>query len=375
MNQLMTVKLCTFVLLVHGVVCAQDPGTLLAEGDYVAVAKGGNKLLSHWKLWHLNNGEYEVIDSSARNVSAIQTFRFDSRFMPIGFSKKAGPVDIANSRLPKVPGYEISCEYKAKELICETVSADGTRSTQTVPALPPYVLIGEFYDLDFTWFMTGVVHLASSEKTHNGLVNVYALTDGKNPTEIGLRPDTPIQITSDGDGTALAMGRVQPVKKYKWEFGSVPLVVGTDQGLIVKMTMTAPPETGFAIDNYKEYERWGVPFGDISNVAASSAATAMPEIASRVQVPSGVMIGLLVHRVPPVYPTAAKLNKVQGKVVLDAVIDTEGKVTEVHPMSGPQELISAAMGAVKEWQFKPYISQGRPVQVDTQVVVNFALPK
>jgi TonB family protein len=374
MNRLIVVKLCGFVLLFYGSVCAQGR-TLLAEGDYVALAKSGAKPLSHWKLWRINNGEYEVIDSSLRNVSAIQTFRFDSKFMPIGFSKKASPRDLPDSRFPKVPGYEISCEYKAEQLACETVSGDGTKSKQTVAAVQPYVVVSEFYDLDFTWFMTGVVHLASSGKTSNGLVNVYALTEGKKATEIGLKPDKPIQIISDGDGTALAMGRVQPVKKYRWDSGDVPQLVGTDQGLIVRLNMTSDPEIGFAIDNYKEYEAWGAPFGDISNVAASNATATTSEIARRVQVPSGVMIGLLIHRVRPLYPPAAKLNKVEGKVVLRAVINTEGKVTEASPMSGPQELIGAAVEAVKEWEYRPYISQGQPVQVDTQIVVNFALPK
>jgi protein TonB len=87
------------------------------------------------------------------------------------------------------------------------------------------------------------------------------------------------------------------------------------------------------------------------------------------------MIGLLARRVPPEYPIDAKLNKIQGKVVLHAVISREGKVTEVSPISGPQELISAAVKAVKAWQYRPYMSQGQPVQVETQIVVNFALPK
>jgi TonB family protein len=374
MNRLIIVKLCAFVVFLHGVVWAQDR-TLLAEGDYVALAKSRAKPLSHWKLWRLNNGEYEVTDSSLRNVSAIQTFRFDSKFMPIGFSKKASPRDLPDSRFPKVPGYEISCEYKAEQVICETASGNGTQSTQTVPVVPPYVVVGEFYDLDFTWFMTGVVHLASSGKTSNGLVNVYALTGGKNATEIGLKPDKPIQIIPEGDGTALAIGRLQPVKKYRWESGNMPQLVGTDQGLIVRLNMTTNPEIGFAIDNYKEYAPWGEPFRDISNVAASNTTAATLESARRVQVPSGVMIGLLVHRVRPVYPPAAKLNKVEGKVVLHAVINTEGKITEASPMSGPQELIGAAVEAVKEWEYRPYISQGQPVQVDTQIVVNFALPK
>jgi hypothetical protein len=246
---------------------------LLAEGDYVALTKSGAEPLSHWKLWHLSNGEYEVIDSGVRNESAIQTFRFDSQFMPIGFSKKAGPLDLPSTVLPKVPGYEISCEYKTKELACETVSENGTRSTQTVPAVPPYVVIGEFYDLDFAWFMTGVVHLASSGQSSNDVVNVYAIATGRKPTEITLRPDKPIQIISDGDESALALGRMQRIKKFEVRSDNGRILEGTDQGLIVRLNVASNPELGYAIDNYKEYEPWGIPFGHTVGVAAPNATT------------------------------------------------------------------------------------------------------
>ena len=63
---------------------------LAAEGDCVARTKTGDKPLSHWQLWHLSNGEYEVIDTSAKNTSSVQIFRFDTQFFPIGYTKKFG---------------------------------------------------------------------------------------------------------------------------------------------------------------------------------------------------------------------------------------------------------------------------------------------
>jgi hypothetical protein len=166
-----------------------------------------------------------------------------------------------------LPGGEISFKYRPKELICETISGDGTKSTQTVPAVPPYVAIGEFYDLDFIWYMTGVIHLASSERSTNGVVHSYAITTGKKPTEIGLKPDKPFRISLDGDGTALVLGQTQRIKKYTSENGRS--LIGTDRGLIVRVSPTSSPELGYVIDNYKEYEPWGVPFGNISNAAAA----------------------------------------------------------------------------------------------------------
>jgi hypothetical protein len=262
MNRITIVKFCVFIVLFHEIVGAQDR-ILLAEGDSVAATKSGAKPLSHWKLWRLNNGEYEVVDTGVRNASVVQTFRFDSQFMPIGYSMKHASLDLQGSRIPKSPGGEISFEYKPKELTCETISGDGTKSTKTVPAIPPYVAVGEFYDLDFIWYMTGVVHLASSGNS-DGLVHVYAMTGEKR--EIGLKPDRPFRISRDGDGTELVLGQMQRIKNYKSENGRT--LIGTDRGLIVRISVTSSPGFGYAIENYKEYGPWGVPFGNISNTAA-----------------------------------------------------------------------------------------------------------
>jgi len=376
MNRFLVTGLCAFVMFYHVVVCVAQDDTLLAEGDDVALTKSGPRTLSHWKLWHLNDGTYRVADLSVQNVSAIQEFRFDSKFMPVGFSKKAGPVGSPDSRFPTSTGFDISCDYKPKELTCETVSRDRAKTTQTVAAIPPYVVAGEFYDLDFIWFMTGVVHLASEGNASSGFVNIYGLTTtGNNPMKIALKPDKPVQIVSCGDESAMELGRTQRIKKYKIGTNGGRVLVGTDQGMISRINLVSNPNIGFAITNYKEYKPWGVPFGDIRNVAASNAISEQSEISGPVQVPSGLMSGLLIHKVQPEYPAAAKLNKIQGKVLLHAIINTEGKVVELSLISGPQELVSSAMEAVKQWQYRPYISHGQPMQADTQIAVNFKLPK
>ena len=257
MNRRALVLLCGVSVLLHQVVCAQER-TLLAEGDSVALTTKGTKPLSHWKLWCLDNG-YEVIDSSTRNASSTQTFRFDSKFMPTGFAMKIGPLEISDHRRPEISGSEISCEYKSREILCESIAGDGTRSATKIAAVPPYVVTGEFYDLDFLWFMTGVVHLLQGAKP-DGSVNAYAVTSGRGPKEIELKIDKPIRIISDGNGSATMLGRVQPIKKYRWGSAHGRLLTGTEQGFIVKIQPNPSLELGYAIDNYKEHVPWGVPF-------------------------------------------------------------------------------------------------------------------
>jgi TonB family protein len=77
--------------------------------------------------------------------------------------------------------------------------------------------------------------------------------------------------------------------------------------------------------------------------------------------------------VKPGYPVLAKQMKVQGAVVLQALIDKAGGIQELHVVSGPGILASAAQEAVKQWRFKPYYEQGQPVETEARITVNFTI--
>jgi TonB family protein len=82
---------------------------------------------------------------------------------------------------------------------------------------------------------------------------------------------------------------------------------------------------------------------------------------------------LLVKRVPAEYPLDAKLLRLEGTVVLKVIVDKTGEVFQVNALSGPPLLESAAVDAVKQWQYKPYSVAGQPVDIETTVQVVFAL--
>jgi len=88
-------------------------------------------------------------------------------------------------------------------------------------------------------------------------------------------------------------------------------------------------------------------------------------------VPAEVMQELVVHKVEPIYPEAARQANIQGVVVLDVAIGPDGTVLDVRPISGPEELTAAALDAVKWWRFRPYLVNGQPVQVNTSLAVDF----
>jgi protein TonB len=85
------------------------------------------------------------------------------------------------------------------------------------------------------------------------------------------------------------------------------------------------------------------------------------------------MAGNNLTKVNPVYPPEAKANGVSGTVVLMAVIGKDGAVKSLNAVSGPPVLAAAAMDAVRQWTYKPYLLNGNPVEVDTTITVNFNL--
>jgi periplasmic protein TonB len=93
----------------------------------------------------------------------------------------------------------------------------------------------------------------------------------------------------------------------------------------------------------------------------------------KVRVSQGVASGLLIKKVQPKYPKKARKNYIQGTVVLHAEINKEGSIANLVLISGDPLLAEAAMDAVKQWQYKPYLLKGQPVSVETEILVNFQL--
>ncbi|HLY92289.1 MAG TPA: TonB family protein [Candidatus Angelobacter sp.] len=124
----------------------------------------------------------------------------------------------------------------------------------------------------------------------------------------------------------------------------------------------------------------GVPGGQSGGVIGSllsdanrTAAPVAAEIPRRVRVSTGVSLGLLQKRVEPLYPMIALKARLQGTVLLHAVISKEGRIENLQLIEGHPMLVEAAINAVRQWQYKPYMLSGEPVEVETTVSVNFHL--
>jgi protein TonB len=133
----------------------------------------------------------------------------------------------------------------------------------------------------------------------------------------------------------------------------------------------APPDFGTG------HVPGGVPDGQSGHAIdwiISSAPVVKPRVATplRIRVSAGVSQKLLVKRVDPEYPIAALRGRIRGNVVLHILITKAGDVATVELVLGHPILAAAATDAVKQWKYKPYLLNGIPIEVDTEVLVSFS---
>jgi TonB family protein len=106
----------------------------------------------------------------------------------------------------------------------------------------------------------------------------------------------------------------------------------------------------------------------------SSASSQVIIVPVRPKLDSNEAAELLIERVPPQYPEAARNAGIQGSVLLEITISKDGSVKEVKPIDGPTELVQAAIEAVKQWKYRPAVSRGRTWEATTEVEIQFKVP-
>lgn len=93
----------------------------------------------------------------------------------------------------------------------------------------------------------------------------------------------------------------------------------------------------------------------------------------KIVISAGVAVGLMQYKPDPIYPPEAKAAKIEGTVVIQATIGTDGRLSNLTIVQGPQELQQAALDAVQTWRYRPYLLNGEPVEVQTVINVVFSL--
>ncbi len=182
-------------------------------------------------------------------------------------------------------------------------------------------------------------------------------------------PEHPNKVSPKGDSAKpssapaaskapAAKAAVQPImiKNNVSQPAAKPAPQNTDE--------TAPSITGIPADNG----------GSIPNLMGGQSAAPTP-VLQVLNVSQGVSQGLLVKKPQPVYPASAKQMHIEGAVELMATVSKDGDISAVKVLRGDPSLARAAVDAVKQWKYKPYLLNGEPVEIQTQVTINFKLPR
>jgi periplasmic protein TonB len=118
----------------------------------------------------------------------------------------------------------------------------------------------------------------------------------------------------------------------------------------------------------------GIPGGNMIAAAGPAAPPPpKPTAPARIKQGGNVTAASIITQTRPVYPPLARQARIQGNVVLHAIIDKDGRVAQLEVVSGHPLLVQAALDAVKQWRYKPTQLNGDPVEVDTTITVTFTM--
>jgi TonB family protein len=212
---------------------------------------------------------------------------------------------------------------------------------------------------------------------------VIAFTIGKDGSVSDVRP---LDIgffgcrSTNSDDPELQQAAIAAVKQWKFR----PFLIHQQPG-----DAGGPVEVGTAIALPFDFRKSAgaaaasVPAGTAPCNPREGAAATTEFVQPRVD-PSPPVFGapviepsraeeMLAHRVEATYPQMARIAHIQGNVILHVLINKQGHVANIKPMSGHPILIQAALDAVKQWEYQPFLMNGEPAEVETSVVVKFRM--
>lgn len=189
--------------------------------------------------------------------------------------------------------------------------------------------------------------LSKEQKKALGCCVGSAMPDDRTVAPMMYRPDVQTELEQSTPRLHVPSGTVfsSTARKYAWVLGVVPLAAVT-----------------------AVWWSWQSSWRELES---KSSTHITGHAAVRMAVPWQIMQGLLVHRVDPLYPESLRSTGAQGTVLLNAVIGRDGTVLDLQPVTGPEDLHSAATDAVRWWRFEPYRAEGQPLEVQTTIAVEF----
>ena len=189
------------------------------------------------------------------------------------------------------------------------------------------------------------------------------------PTEVAVKPQPPKPSAAS---PAVNTPASKAIKKHS---ARTPKPIEPPPDRAAKRSALSPHlETTKLPQSHGTSEVFAKTGRDVGYIPARASAKSAPSSLRTVNVSSGVMAANLISASPPSYPRLAGLTHMQGKVVMQAVISKDGTVQNLHVIQGHLLLRHAAKSSARTWRYRPYLVNGKPVEVATIVSIDFALP-
>lgn len=200
-------------------------------------------------------------------------------------------------------------------------------------------------------------------------VGLPAVRTVSTPISLGRHAPEPLASTPRTAAPSVAQNNILPGRLMQPSHIPIVTRTGADEA-----TVQTPGGPGGS------FEGTGLPPGTGDGLPISNLFGGIHPVLPRPAPPvarairtSSMLEGNLMRRVEPVYPPLARAARIQGSVVLVAMISKAGTIDNLHAVSGPPMLVPAAINAVSQWRYRPYILNNEPIEVETQITVNFLL--
>jgi TonB family protein len=300
--------------------------------------------------------------ASASEIAAPSSFTFGGNVSkPAGGSKKM-LLAVAAVVLVAAGGYEAWLQWNASGGYATTPVRAVAQRASTPASVPQKA--------------PGTVPIAPSSNPSPAVSAVPGSTVASTPdAEVSEIPENPQPHASKGSsGTDSSKPTISVVAANK-----APATPAVEQPILIKNGHSVPTAKTTAASSDE-------PVPSISGITAAGNGGTLPNlmgdeskaptpVLQTMNVSQGVSRGLLVKTVQPAYPSIALRMRTEGPVELIATITKNGDISAVKILSGDAGLAHAAADAVKQWKYKPYLLNGEPVEIQTQVTVIFKLPK
>lgn len=325
--------------LVTGALPLQAQAQVVVDGGGVTVDLAGSQLMHRSSIGY----PLDALRSGIEGTVVVQA-RVDSKGEVIEASILSGPDELRRGVQQSILNWHFEPGGGATHVVNIRFTKPTTPATVTMPRVMSSVSVTEATGASGRGGMLAGMPAILANTPQNAHISAIAVTGLSDAARDRLLAALPVHV---GD---------------EWRAGMMPGVVEAAHAVDSHLVVDAQTMTGSTTLRIRP--------SDSPAVVAPAPSSAS---ANAVRVSPGVVAGNIINQVRPIYPPLAKMARVQGTVMLDAVIGTDGSIENLTVVSGPPLLLPAALDAVKQWKYRPYLLNGVPTEVATSIDVNFSL--